>query len=164
VKYHLGFSSDVTTESGKNIHLSLMPNPSHLEAVDPVVQGAARAKIDRKYGKDFNRLAPILIHGDAAVASQGIVYEVIQMSLIEGYKTGGTIHIVINNQVGFTTNYLDARSSIYCTDIAKVTQSPVFHVNGDDVEALVHAIELAMEFRQTFNKDVFIDLLCYRRQ
>jgi len=163
VKYHLGFSSDVTTESGKNIHLSLMPNPSHLEAVDPVVQGAARAKIDRKYGKDFNRLAPILIHGDAAVASQGIVYEVIQMSLIEGYKTGGTIHIVINNQVGFTTNYLDARSSIYCTDIAKVTQSPVFHVNGDDVEALVHAIELAMEFRQTFNKDVFIDLLCYRR-
>ncbi len=163
VKYHLGFSSDVTTESGKKVHLSLMPNPSHLEAVDPVVQGAARAKIDRKYGKDFNRLAPILIHGDAAIAAQGIVYEVIQMSLIEGYKTGGTIHIVVNNQVGFTTNYLDARSSIYCTDIAKVTQSPVFHVNGDDVDALVHAIELAMEFRQTFNKDVFIDLLCYRR-
>ncbi len=163
VKYHLGFSSDVTTENGKKVHLSLMPNPSHLEAVDPVVQGSARAKIDRKYEKNFNRLAPILIHGDAAIAAQGIVYEVIQMSLIEGYKTGGTIHIVVNNQVGFTTNYLDARSSIYCTDIAKVTQSPVFHVNGDDVEALIYAIEMAVEFRQTFNKDVFIDLLCYRR-
>jgi len=163
VKYHLGFSSDVKTGNGKKIHLSLMPNPSHLEAVDPVVQGAARAKIDRKYGEDFNKLAPILIHGDAAIAAQGIVYEVLQMSLLEGYKTGGTIHIVINNQVGFTTNYIDARSSTYCTDIAKVTQSPVFHVNGDDVEALVYAIEMAVEFRQTFNRDVFIDLLCYRR-
>ncbi|MEM8896482.1 MAG: 2-oxoglutarate dehydrogenase E1 component [Bacteroidota bacterium] len=163
VKYHLGFSSDIETSSGRKVHLSLMPNPSHLEAVDPVVQGAARAKIDRKYGEDFNRLAPILIHGDAAIAGQGVVYEVIQMSLLEGYKTGGTIHIVINNQVGFTTNYADARSSTYCTDVAKITQSPVFHVNGDDVEALVFAIEMAMEFRQTFNKDVFIDLLCYRK-
>lgn len=163
VKYHLGFSSDVRASNGNNVHLSLMPNPSHLEAVDPVVTGAARAKIDRKYDGQFNALAPILIHGDAAIASQGIVYEVIQMSLLEGYKTGGTIHIVINNQVGFTTNYIDARSSTYCTDIAKVTQSPVFHVNGDDVEALVFAIEMAMEFRQEFNRDVFIDLLCYRR-
>ncbi|MEM6764461.1 MAG: 2-oxoglutarate dehydrogenase E1 component [Bacteroidota bacterium] len=163
VKYHLGFSSDIETSSGRKVHLSLMPNPSHLEAVDPVVQGAARAKIDKQYGEDFNKLAPILIHGDAAIAGQGVVYEVIQMSLLEGYKTGGTIHIVINNQVGFTTNYADARSSTYCTDVAKVTQSPVFHVNGDDVEALVFAIEMAMEFRQTFNKDVFIDLLCYRR-
>ncbi|MEM7510688.1 MAG: 2-oxoglutarate dehydrogenase E1 component, partial [Bacteroidota bacterium] len=163
VKYHLGFSSDIETSSGRKVHLSLMPNPSHLEAVDPVVQGSARAKIDRKYGEDFNRLAPILIHGDAAIAGQGVVYEIIQMSLLEGYKTGGTIHIVINNQVGFTTNYADARSSTYCTDVAKVTQSPVFHVNGDDVEALVFAIEMAMEFRQTFNKDVFIDLLCYRK-
>lgn len=163
VKYHLGFSSDVKTSSGNDIHLSLMPNPSHLEAVNPVVQGVARAKIDRKYGGDYSKLAPILIHGDAAIAAQGIVYEVIQMSLLKGYKTGGTIHIVINNQVGFTTNYIDARSSTYCTDIAKTTLSPVFHVNGDDVEALVHAVELAMEFRQTFKRDVFIDLLCYRR-
>ncbi|MEM6629057.1 MAG: 2-oxoglutarate dehydrogenase E1 component [Bacteroidota bacterium] len=163
VKYHLGFSSDIETETGKKVHLSLMPNPSHLETVNPVVQGAARAKIDRKYGEDFKRLAPLLIHGDAAIAGQGIVYEVIQMSLLEGYKTGGTIHIVINNQVGFTTNYIDGRSSTYCTDVAKITQSPVFHVNGDDVEAVVFAIEMAVEFRQTFNRDVFIDLLCYRR-
>ncbi|MEO0471786.1 MAG: 2-oxoglutarate dehydrogenase E1 component [Bacteroidota bacterium] len=163
VKYHLGYSADVETANGHKVHLSLMPNPSHLETVNPVVQGAARAKIDRKYGKDFSRLAPILIHGDAAVAGQGIVYEVIQMSMVDGYKTGGTIHIVINNQVGFTTNYIDARSSTYCTDVAKVTQSPVFHVNGDDAEALVFAVETAMEFRQQFNRDVFIDLLCYRR-
>jgi len=127
VKYHMGFSSDIVSESGKKVHLSLMPNPSHLEAVNPVVEGSARAKIDRKYGEDFKRLAPILIHGDAAIAGQGIVYEVIQMSLLEGYKTGGTIHIVINNQVGFTTNYIDGRSSTYCTDVAKITQSPVFH-------------------------------------
>ena len=162
VKYHLGFSSDIETDAG-SVHLSLTPNPSHLEAVDPVVQGAARAKIDFKYEGDFSKLAPILIHGDAAIAGQGIVYEVLQMSLLEGYKAGGTIHIVINNQVGFTTNYIDGRSSTYCTDIAKITRSPVFHVNGDDVEALVFAIEMAMEFRQTFNRDVFIDLLCYRR-
>jgi 2-oxoglutarate dehydrogenase E1 component len=163
VKYHLGFSSDITTSNGKKVHLSLLPNPSHLETVNPVVEGNVRAKIDRKYGDDFNKCAPILIHGDAAVAAQGIVYEVVQMSLIEGYRTGGTIHIVINNQIGFTTNYHDARSSTYCTDVAKVIQSPVFHVNGDDVEALVFAIEMAVEFRQTFHRDVFIDLLCYRR-
>ncbi|MEZ4848048.1 MAG: 2-oxoglutarate dehydrogenase E1 component [Bacteroidia bacterium] len=163
VKYHLGFSADIDTSAGKHVHLSLMPNPSHLETVNPVVEGSARAKIDRKYDGDYSKLAPILIHGDAAIAAQGIVYEVIQMSLLEGYKTGGTIHIVINNQVGFTTNYIDARSSTYCTDIAKVTRSPVFHVNGDDVEALVYAIDMAMEFRQTFQRDVFIDLLCYRR-
>ncbi|MFK7971459.1 MAG: 2-oxoglutarate dehydrogenase E1 component, partial [Bacteroidia bacterium] len=163
VKYHMGYSSDVKTSNGKNVHLSLMPNPSHLETVGPVVQGQARAKIDHKYGGDFNKLAPILIHGDAAVAGQGVVYEVAQMSELDGYKTGGTIHIVINNQIGFTTNYRDGRSSTYCTDVAKVTKSPVFHVNGDDVEALTLAIELAMDFRQTFNKDVYIDLLCYRR-
>lgn len=163
VKYHLGFSSDVKTSGGEDVHLSLMPNPSHLETVGPVVQGQARAKIDHKYGGDFNKLAPILIHGDAAIAGQGIVYEVTQMSELAGYKTGGTIHIVINNQIGFTTNYLDGRSSTYCTDVAKVTKSPVFHVNGDDVEALAVAIEFAMEFRQKYNKDVFIDLLCYRR-
>lgn len=162
VKYHMGFSSNVKTSEGQDVHLSLLPNPSHLETVSPVVQGVSRAKIDRKY-KDFHKLTPILIHGDAAVAGQGIVYEVVQMSLLEGYKTGGTVHLVINNQVGFTTNESDARSSTYCTDIAKITLSPVFHVNGDDAEALVYAIELAMEFRQKFQRDVFIEIMCYRR-
>ncbi|RZK55950.1 MAG: 2-oxoglutarate dehydrogenase E1 component [Pedobacter sp.] len=163
VKYHLGYSTDVTTNGGKSVHLSLCPNPSHLETVNGVVEGMSRSKIDFKYGGDNNRLAPILIHGDASVAGQGIVYEVIQMAGLEGYKTGGTIHLVINNQIGFTTNYKDARSSTYCTDIAKVTLSPVFHVNGDDVEALVYAINLAMEYRQKYKNDVFIDILCYRR-
>jgi 2-oxoglutarate dehydrogenase E1 component len=163
VKYHLGFSSDVETSKGKKIHLSLAPNPSHLEAVDSVVQGIVRAKIDNTEGGNENWIAPILIHGDAAIAAQGVVYEVIQMSQLRGYKTGGTIHLVINNQVGFTTNYLDARSSTYCTDVAKVTLSPVFHVNGDDVEALVYTIQLAMEFRQKFHRDVFIDILGYRK-
>src|SRR5690606_30680486 len=163
VKYHLGFSCDVVTANNKSVHLSLCPNPSHLETVNPVVEGLVRSKIDMKYDGDPSRIAPILIHGDAAVAGQGIVYEVIQMSKLDGYRTGGTIHIVINNQVGFTTNYKDARSSTYCTDIAKVTLSPVFHVNGDDVEALVYAINLAVEYRQRYKTDVFIDLLGYRR-
>ncbi len=163
VKYHLGYSTDVTTGKGQNVHLSLCPNPSHLETVNGVVEGMSRSKIDFKYGGDNSRLAPILIHGDASVAGQGIVYEVIQMAGLDGYKTGGTIHLVINNQIGFTTNYKDARSSTYCTDIAKVTLSPVFHVNGDDVEALVYAINLAMEYRQKYRNDVFIDILCYRR-
>ena len=163
VKYHLGFSSDVTTTTGKKIHLSVAPNPSHLEAVDPVVQGIVRSKIDNTPGGDENQIAPILIHGDAAIAAQGVVYEVIQMSQLKGYRTGGTIHLVVNNQIGFTTNYLDARSSTYCTDVAKVTLSPVFHVNGDDVEALVYTIQLAMEFRQKFHRDVFIDILGYRK-
>jgi 2-oxoglutarate dehydrogenase E1 component len=163
VKYHLGYSTDVITNAGKNVHLSLCPNPSHLETVNGVVEGMSRSKIDFKYAGDNSRLAPILIHGDASIAGQGIVYEVIQMAKLEGYKTGGTIHLVINNQIGFTTNYKDARSSTYCTDIAKVTLSPVFHVNGDDVEALVYAINLAMEYRQKYKNDVFIDILCYRR-
>ncbi|RZK74257.1 MAG: 2-oxoglutarate dehydrogenase E1 component, partial [Pedobacter sp.] len=163
VKYHLGYSTDVTTNNGNNVHLSLCPNPSHLETVNGVVEGMTRSKIDFKYGGDNARIAPILIHGDASVAGQGIVYEVIQMAGLDGYKTGGTIHLVINNQVGFTTNYKDGRTSTYCTDIAKVTLSPVFHVNGDDVEALVYAINLAMEYRQKYKNDVFIDILCYRR-
>jgi 2-oxoglutarate dehydrogenase E1 component len=163
VKYHQGYSTDVETASGKKVHLSLCPNPSHLEAVDPLVEGMVRAKIDFKYGSDHSKIAPILIHGDASVAGQGIVYEVLQMAKLDGYKTGGTIHLVINNQVGFTTNYKDARSSTYCTDLAKVTLSPVFHVNGDDVEAVVYAINLAVEYRQKYHNDVFIDLLCYRR-
>lgn len=163
VKYHLGFSGDVTTDKGKKIHLSVAPNPSHLEAVDPIVQGIVRSKIDTTPGGNENWIAPILIHGDAAIAGQGVVYEVIQMSALKGFKTGGTVHLVINNQIGFTTTYLDGRSSTYCTDVAKVTLSPVFHVNADDVEALIYTIELAMEFRQTFHRDVFIDILGYRK-
>ena len=163
VKYHLGFTSEQECDNGKKVKMSLSPNPSHLEAVDPVVEGISRAKIDEKYAGNNKKLVPILIHGDAALAGQGVVYEVIQMAQLEGYKTGGTIHIAINNQIGFTTNYLDARSSTYCTDIAKVTLSPVFHVNGDDVEAVVHAMQIAAEYRQKFGKDVFIDLLCYRK-
>jgi 2-oxoglutarate dehydrogenase E1 component len=163
VKYHLGYTCDIKTDSGKDIKMTLAPNPSHLEAVDPVVGGIARAKLDKEYGNDNTKVCPVLIHGDAAIAGQGIVYEYIQMAQLKGYKTGGTIHIVINNQVGFTTNYRDARSSTYCTDIGKVTLSPVFHVNGDDAEALAHTINLAMEYRQKYGKDVFIDLLCYRK-
>ncbi|MFO7843227.1 MAG: 2-oxoglutarate dehydrogenase E1 component [Bacteroidales bacterium] len=163
VKYHLGYGNTVKTEDGKSIRLNLVPNPSHLEAVGPVVQGVAKAKIWGKYNHDYNKLAPIIIHGDAAIAGQGVVYETLQMSQLKGYRTGGTIHLVINNQVGFTTNYLDARSSTYCTDIGKVTKSPIFHVNGDDAEALIYTIQLAMEYRQTFHTDVFIDILCYRK-
>lgn len=163
VKYHLGYGNSYELENGKCVELNLAPNPSHLEAVGPVIQGIARARIDEKYKGDFTKLSPILIHGDAAIAGQGVVYEVIQMMDLRGYRTGGTIHIVINNQVGFTTNYLDARSSTYCTDVAKVTKCPIFHVNGDDVEALVHTINLAMEYRQNFYTDVFIDILSYRK-
>jgi 2-oxoglutarate dehydrogenase E1 component len=162
VKYHQGFTSQVTLSSGKTIGVTLAPNPSHLEAVNTVVEGIARAKVDHVL-KDENKICPVLIHGDAAVAGQGIVYETIQMAQLDGYRAGGTIHIVVNNQVGFTTNYLDARSSTYCTDVAKTTLCPVFHVNGDDVEAVVQAIEIAMEYRQEFNRDIFIDLLCYRK-
>lgn len=163
VKYHLGYSCVMPTDTGKSVKLTLSPNPSHLEAVDPVVEGIAKSKIDHSYDGDVKKVCPILIHGDAAIAAQGVVYEVVQMANLEGYTTGGTIHIVINNQVGFTTNYIDARSSTYCTDIAKVTLSPVMHVNGDDAEALVHAVNVAMEYRQKYNKDIFIDLLCYRK-
>jgi 2-oxoglutarate dehydrogenase E1 component len=163
VKYHLGFSTDVEAENGKKVHLSLCPNPSHLEAVDPVVEGLTRSKIDFKYNGDHTKIAPILIHGDASIAGQGIVYEVLQMEKLDGYSTGGTIHLVINNQIGFTTNFIDARSSTYCTDVAKTVLSPVFHVNGDDVEALAYVINMAMEYRQLFHDDVFIDILCYRR-
>ena len=163
VKYHLGYSTDVVTVGGKRVHLSLCPNPSHLEAVDPVAEGLTRSKIEFKYNGDHSKIAPILIHGDASIAGQGIVYEVLQMEKLDGYRTGGTIHMVINNQIGFTTNYKDARSSTYCTDVAKTVLSPVFHVNGDDVEALTYVVNLAMEYRQVFHEDVFIDILCYRR-
>jgi len=163
VKYHLGYENEIMTDAGHPVKLKLMPNPSHLETVSPVVQGMVRSRIDSAHKGDFGKVAPIVIHGDSAIAAQGVVYEVIQMSQLDGYKTGGTIHLVINNQVGFTTNYLDARSSTYCTDVAKVTRSPVFHVNGDDVEALIYTIKLAMDFRQQFHSDVFVDILCYRK-
>jgi len=163
VKYHLSYDTHIKSRSGKEMFLALLPNPSHLETVGPVTQGLARARIESEYKNDFNKVCPIVIHGDAAIAAQGVVYETIQMSQLEGYKTGGTLHFVVNNQVGFTTNYIDARSSTYCTDIAKVTLSPVFHVNGDDVEAVLYTIQLALEYREKFHSDVFIDLLCYRK-
>ncbi len=163
VKYHLGFSSMVDTPSGKTVHLKLAPNPSHLEAVNPVLEGFARAKADILYDSDYDRILPILIHGDAAIAGQGVSYETVQMSQLEGYYTGGTIHFVINNQIGFTTDFDEARSSTYCTAAASLVQAPVFHVNGDDPEAVVFAAELATEYRQKFNNDVFIDMVCYRR-
>ena len=163
VKYHLGITSEIETDNGNNVKITLSPNPSHLEAVDPVVEGITRSKIDRELNGDEKKILPILIHGDAAIAGQGIVYEVIQMAQLKGYRTGGTLHIVINNQVGFTTNYLDARSSTYCTDIAKSTLCPVFHVNGDDIEAVVQTLDIALRYRQEFSRDVFVDLLCYRK-
>ncbi|OGS73024.1 MAG: 2-oxoglutarate dehydrogenase E1 component [Flavobacteria bacterium RIFCSPLOWO2_12_FULL_35_11] len=163
VKYHLGLTTRKTLKTGKELIMNLVPNPSHLETVGPVVQGISRAKIDNDYNGDDSKLLPIIVHGDAAIAAQGVVYEVIQMSQLAGYSTGGTIHIVVNNQIGFTTNYLDARSSTYCTDVAKVTLSPVLHVNADDVEAVTHAIEIAMNFRMQFKRDIFIDLLGYRK-
>jgi 2-oxoglutarate dehydrogenase E1 component len=163
VKYHLGYKSDQVTPSGKSIHLKLCPNPSHLEAVNPTVIGFVRARMAMEYGNDSRKIMPVLIHGDAAHAGQGIVYEVTQMARLNGYAVGGTIHIVINNQVGFTTDFDDARSSSYCTDVAKIIEAPVFHVNGDDPEAAVFAANLAAEFRQTFGHDAFIDLVCYRR-
>src|SRR5687768_533896 len=163
VKYHLGFASEVDTASGKKVHLKLTPNPSHLEAVDPVVLGYCRAKADVLYHSEFDSVLPILIHGDASVAGQGIVYEVLQMSNLKGYYTGGTIHFVINNQIGFTTDFDDARSSDYSTSLAATIQAPVFHVNGDDPEAVVKCVQIATRYRQEFNSDIFIDMVCYRR-
>ena len=163
VKYHLGLTSERKTKSGKSININLAPNPSHLETVGAVIEGITRAKQDKYFPDDFSKVLPIAVHGDAAVAGQGIVYEIVQMAQLDGYKTAGTIHLVINNQVGFTTNYQDARSSTYCTDVAKVTLSPVLHVNADDTEAVVHAMLFALDYRMTFGGDVFIDLLGYRK-
>ena len=163
VKYHLGITSEVKTDNGNDVKITLSPNPSHLEAVDPVVEGITRSKLDHELKGDEKKILPILIHGDAAIAGQGIVYEVIQMAQLDGYRTGGTLHIIINNQVGFTTNYLDARSSTYCTDVAKTTLCPVFHVNGDDIEAVVQTLDIALRYRQQYSRDVFVDLLCYRK-
>ena len=163
VKYHLGYGSEVETISGKKISLKLMPNPSHLEAVDPVVLGFSRAKADVLYKSKYESILPVLIHGDASIAGQGIVYEILQMSGLDGYLTGGTIHFVINNQIGFTTNFEDARTADYCTSLAAMVQAPVLHVNGDDPEAVVKCMEIATRYRQQFKSDVFIDMVCYRR-
>lgn len=163
VKYHMGYSSEIITESGKKVNLKLVPNPSHLEAVNPVVEGFTKSKANILYQNNFIKILPILIHGDAAVAGQGIVYEVTQMSGLEGYGTGGTLHFVINNQIGFTTDFDDARSSAYCTDVARIIDAPVLHVNGDDPEAVVFCMNLAAEFRQKFGRDIFVDMVCYRR-
>ncbi len=163
VKYHMGYGSELKATNGNTMHLKLMPNPSHLEAVDPVVLGFSRAKADVLYKSDFDKILPVLIHGDASVAGQGIVYEILQMSELDGYCTGGTIHFVINNQIGFTTDFDDARSSDYCTSLAAAIQAPVLHVNGDDPEAVVKCVEISIRYRQEFNCDVFIDMVCYRR-
>jgi 2-oxoglutarate dehydrogenase E1 component len=154
VKYHLGYCNNIQLSDGKKVTLNLAPNPSHLEAASPVIEGIARSRIDHRYHGDFSRVLPILLHGDAAIAGQGVVYEVVQMSELPGYRTGGTLHIVINNQVGFTTNYLDARSSTYCTDIAKVIKAPIFHVNGDDVNNHAH-IAMAMDYRHTCIRRIY---------
>ena len=163
VKYHMGYSSEIQTPSNKNVHLKLMQNPSHLEAVDPVVLGFARAKADVLYENNFNKVLPILIHGDASVAGQGIVYEILQMCDLNGYHTGGTIHFVINNQIGFTTDFDDARSANYCTSIAAMVQAPVLHVNGDDAESVYKAVVMATKYRQTYQSDIFVDMVCYRK-
>src|SRR6185436_4571438 len=163
VKYHLGFSSDRVTPRGDKLHLSLTPNPSHLEAVNPVVEGRVRAKQTRFGDTERKRGIPLLIHGDAAFAGQGLVAETLNLCNLTGYTTGGTIHVVINNQIGFTTNPADARSTPYCTDVAKMIQAPIFHVNAEDPDAAIYVAELAVEFRQTFHRDVVIDLNCFRR-
>ena len=163
VKYHLGWTSQRVTDTGKQINMNIAPNPSHLETVGAIVEGITRAKLENKFKGDTNKVLPIVVHGDAAIAGQGLPYEIVQMAKLKGYATGGTIHIVVNNQIGFTTNYLDARSSTYCTDVAKVTLSPVLHVNADDAEAVVHATLFALDFRMRFGVDVFIDLLGYRK-
>ncbi|MBL8003252.1 MAG: 2-oxoglutarate dehydrogenase E1 component [Flavobacteriales bacterium] len=163
VKYHMGYSSVLKTNTGKEVRLTLAPNPSHLESVGPVMQGISRAIIEHDDKFKMGVTAPIIIHGDAAVAGQGVVYEVAQMAGLKAYEVGGTIHIVVNNQVGFTTNYIDARTSTYCTDVAKVTQCPVFHVNGDDAEAVAYTMKLAMDYRQKYGADIWVDILCYRK-
>ncbi len=164
VKYHLGYAHDYTAKNGKKVHLSLASNPSHLELINPIIEGSVRAKQNRKGDVNRDRTIPVLMHGDASFTGQGIVSETLFLSELEAYRTGGTIHIIINNQVGFTTNPSDGRFTRYPTDIAKAIQAPVFHVNGDDPEAVVHAARIAMAFRQQFKADVIIDLVCYRRR
>lgn len=162
VKYHMGFSSDIQTDN-RNIHIALAFNPSHLEIVNPVVEGSVRARQERRNNKARDEVLPILIHGDAAFAGQGVVMETLNMSRTRGYSTGGTLHIIVNNQIGFTTNALDARSTIYCTEVGKMVQAPIFHVNGDDPDAVTRIGKLALAYRDKFKTDVIIDLISYRR-
>ncbi|MEW8522045.1 MAG: 2-oxoglutarate dehydrogenase E1 component [Candidatus Thiodiazotropha endolucinida] len=163
VKYHMGFSTDIDTDSGI-VHVALGFNPSHLEIINPVIEGSVRARQRRRGDHDGSRVLPVLIHGDSAFAGQGVVMETLNLSQTRGYTTGGTVHIIVNNQVGFTTsNPMDTRSTLYCTDVAKMVQAPIFHVNGDDPEAVVYVTRLALEFRMRFRKDVVIDVICYRR-
>ncbi|MCS7181970.1 MAG: multifunctional oxoglutarate decarboxylase/oxoglutarate dehydrogenase thiamine pyrophosphate-binding subunit/dihydrolipoyllysine-residue succinyltransferase subunit [Thermoanaerobaculum sp.] len=163
VKYHLGAKGVYTSPSGKQVMVELASNPSHLEAVDPVVEGMVRAKQDQRGDSERNRVMPVLIHGDAAFAGQGVVAETLNMSALSGFRTGGTVHIVVNNGIGFTTAPTDARSSVYATDVARMVQAPIFHVNGEDPEACLRVIALAVAFRMAFHKDVVVDLVCYRR-
>ncbi|HEX4645162.1 MAG TPA: thiamine pyrophosphate-dependent enzyme, partial [Verrucomicrobiae bacterium] len=163
VKYHLGYSGDWTTASGRKIHLSLCFNPSHLEFVDPVALGRVRAKQDHAGDLERSRAMALLIHGDAAFAAEGVVQETLNLSQLAGYAVGGTLHIIVNNQIGFTTSPEEGRSSVYATDVAKMLQSPIFHVNGEDPEAVAQVVRLAMDFRRTFKRDVFIDMYGYRR-
>jgi 2-oxoglutarate dehydrogenase E1 component len=163
VKYHLGATGVHRTRTGAEIAVSVAPNPSHLEAVDPVVEGIVRPKQDRLGDKERKRVIPVLVHGDAAFAGQGVVAETLNLSQLEGYRTGGTVHVIINNQIGFTTSPEEARSSPYSTDVARTVQAPIFHVNGDDPEAAIRAVQVAFDYRQRFNKDVVIDMFCYRR-
>ena len=164
VKYHLGAEGEFVAGSGDTIKVSVAANPSHLEAVDPVLEGIARAKQDVLNQGAAYPVLPLLVHGDAAFAGQGVVAETLNLSQLRGYRTGGTIHVVVNNQVGFTTSPGSSRSSLYCTDVARMVQAPIFHVNGDDPEACIRVARLAFEYRQAFNKDVVIDLVCYRRR
>ena len=163
VKYHLGYSSDRATSSGRSVHLTLAFNPSHLEWVNPVVEGRVRAKQDRRGDRERKKVLPLLIHGDAAVIGQGVVQETINLSGLRGYTTGGTVHVVVNNQIGFTTVWQDARSTRYCTDIFRMLRCPIFHVNGEDPEAIAQVVRIAMDYRARFGRDVVIDLYCYRR-
>ena len=162
VKYHQGASSDISTPGG-NVHVALSFNPSHLEIINPVVEGSVRARQERRHDTERKEVVPFLIHGDAAFAGQGVVMETLQMSHTRGFSTGGTLHIIINNQIGFTTNTLDARSTLYCTEVAKMVQAPIFHVNGDDPDAVITTTRLALEYRMRFGGDVVLDLVCYRR-
>ena len=163
VKYHKGFSADVRTPGG-NVHVVLAFNPSHLEIVDPVVEGSVRARQERRDDAQGDKVVPVLMHGDAAFAGQGVVMETLQLSQARGYRTGGTIHIIIDNQIGFTTSDpRDARSTAYCSDVAKIVEAPIFHVNADDPEDVLFVTRLALRYRQRFHKDVVIDMVCYRR-
>src|SRR5256885_8527010 len=163
VKYHLGATAVRQTENGRSIVVSVSPNPSHLEAVDPVVEGIVRPKQDRLGDTERERVIPVLIHGDAAFAGQGVVAETLNLSQLDGYSTGGTIHLIINNQIGFTTLPDESRSTPYSTDVARAVQAPIFHVNGDDPEAAIRVAQMAFDYRQQFKKDVVIDMFCYRR-